>query len=160
MKNTLIIILSVLTIGLVSCSKNTNTPQVSAAQQASIDDGLIKTYISSHTIDSVKKDSVSGIYYKITATGTGAHPTASSSVNVNYQGTLLNGNIFAPEANIASPLADLITGWQIGVPFINSGGTIMLLLPSRYGYGDNSPSASIPNNSVLIFTIQLISFTN
>ena len=158
MKKTFIIILSILTIGFVSCKKNTAT--VSAAQQAIIDDGLIKSYISTHSIDSVKKDSSSGIYYKITATGTGEYPTAKSSVNVNYQGTLLNGTVFAPEGNIASPLADLITGWQIGVPFINTGGTIMLLLPSRYGYGDNSPSPTIPNNSVLIFTIQLVSFTN
>ncbi|WP_158989519.1 FKBP-type peptidyl-prolyl cis-trans isomerase [Mucilaginibacter sp. L196] len=159
MKKTFIIILSILTVGFVSCKKNTAT--VSAAQQAIIDDGLIKAYISSHSLDSVKKDSSSGIYYKIIATGTGAYPTASSSVNVNYQGTLLNGTVFAPEGNIGgSPLADLITGWQIGVPFINTGGTIILLLPSRYGYGNNSPSALIPNNSVLIFTIQLVSFTN
>jgi FKBP-type peptidyl-prolyl cis-trans isomerase FkpA len=157
-KKTFIIILSILTIGFVSCKKSTAT--VSAAQQAIIDDGLIKAYISSHNIDSVKKDSSSGIYYKIIAAGTGAYPTAKSSVNVNYQGTLLNGTVFAPEGNIASPLADLITGWQIGVPFINTGGTIMLLLPSRYGYGDNSPSPTIPNNSVLIFTIQLVSFSN
>ncbi len=158
MKKTFIIILSILTIGFVSCKKSTAT--VSAAQQAIIDDGLIKAYISSHNIDSVKKDSSSGIYYKIIAAGTGAYPTAKSSVNVNYQGTLLNGTVFAPEGNIASLLADLITGWQIGVPFINTGGTIMLLLPSRYGYGDNSPSPTIPNNSVLIFTIQLVSFSN
>jgi len=158
-KKPFIIILSILTIGFVSCKKNT-TATVSAAQQAIIDDGLIKSYISSHNIDSVKKDSSSGIYYKIIAAGTGAYPTAKSSVNVNYQGTLLNGTVFAPEGNIASPLADLITGWQIGVPFINTGGTIMLLLPSRYGYGDNSPSPTIPNNSVLIFTIQLVSFSN
>jgi FKBP-type peptidyl-prolyl cis-trans isomerase FkpA len=157
-KKIFIIILSILTIGFVSCKKSTAT--VSAAQQAIIDDGLIKAYISSHNIDSVKKDSSSGIYYKIIAAGTGAYPTAKSSVNVNYQGTLLNGTVFAPEGNIASPLADLITGWQIGVPFINTGGTIMLLLPSRYGYGDNSPSPTIPNNSVLIFTIQLVSFSN
>jgi len=157
-KKTLIIILSILTIGFVSCTKS--TPTISAAQQAIIDDGLIKSYISAHSIDSVKKDSTSGIYYKIIAAGTGAYPTASSSVNVNYVGTLLNGTIFAPQANIASPLADLIPGWQIGVPFVNTGGTILLLLPSRYGYGDNSPSPTIPNNSVLIFTIQLVSFTN
>jgi len=158
-KKTSIIILSILTIGFVSCKKNTAT--VSAAQQAIIDDGLIKSYISTHNIDSVKKDSSSGIYYKIIAAGTGAYPTAKSSVDVNYQGTLLNGTVFAPEDNIpGSPLADLITGWQIGVPFINTGGTIMLLLPSRYGYGDSSPGPSIPNNSVLIFTIQLVSFTN
>jgi FKBP-type peptidyl-prolyl cis-trans isomerase FkpA len=157
-KKTFIIILSILTIGFVSCKKS--TPTVTTAQQASVDDGLIKSYISTHNIDSVKKDSSSGIYYKIVAAGTGAYPTAKSTVIVNYQGTLLNGTVFAPEGNIGSPLVDLITGWQIGVPFINTGGTIMLLLPSRYGYGSNSPSPTIPNNSVLIFTIQLISFTN
>ncbi|WP_179414456.1 FKBP-type peptidyl-prolyl cis-trans isomerase [Mucilaginibacter sp. E4BP6] len=158
MKKTFIIILSVLTIGFISCKKS--SPTLTAAQQAGVDDGLIKTYISTHNIDSVKKDSASGIYYKIVAKGTGAYPTASSTVIVNYQGMLLNGSVFAPQGNLGSPLVDLISGWQIGLPFINTGGTIMLLLPSRYGYGDSSPSPTIPNNSVLIFTIQLISFTN
>jgi FKBP-type peptidyl-prolyl cis-trans isomerase len=159
-KKTYIILLAILAIGFASCSKsdsNNNITSISVAQEASIDDGLIKSYISSHNLDSVKKDT-SGVYYKIIKPGTGPYPTVNSVVNVNYQGSLLNGNVFAPEANVDASLSNFIAGWQIGVPFINAGGTILLIIPSRYAYGNSSPAASVPANSVLVFTISLASF--
>lgn len=161
MKNICIILVSIITVGFLSCSKsNSNTnigTSISVAQQASIDDGLIKSYIAAKNIDSVIKDN-SGIYYKILTPGAGAYPTTNSHVNVNYEGSLLNGTVFAPEANVNSSLNTFIEGWQIGIPFINTGGTILLIIPSRYGYGQISPSPTIPENSVLVFTINLVSF--
>jgi FKBP-type peptidyl-prolyl cis-trans isomerase FkpA len=48
----------------------------------------------------------------------------------------------------------LIIGWQIGIPYIQKGGKIRLLIPSYYGYG-NRAAGSIPANSILDFTITL-----
>lgn len=159
MKNLLLITLAALTIGLASCGKSSTIP-FNAAQQAVIDNTNIQAYIKAHNIDSVKKDSTTGLYYKVLTPGTGAYPTKSSSVIVNYQGALLNGNIFSPEGGISGTLTEFIAGWQIGVPYINTGGTILLLIPSQYGYGNSSPGSAIPANSVLVFTITLVSFTN
>jgi FKBP-type peptidyl-prolyl cis-trans isomerase FkpA len=156
-KNTLLIILAALTIGLASCKKAATA--FNATKQAAIDDAAIQAYIKSHNIDSVQKTS-SGVYYKVLTPGTGAYPTINSSINVNYQGSLLNGTIFSPESSINGPIGEFIKGWQIGVPYINTGGTILLLIPSASGYGDSSPGAAIPVNSVLIFNITLVSFAN
>jgi len=156
MKNKYIALLAFLIIGLASCSK-TSTP-FDPAKQAAADDATIKAYIAANNLDSVKKDTASGLYYKIITPGTGAYPTATSTVNVNYKGTLTNGSVFAPEAATQGLLTGYIPGWQVGVPHINTGGTILLLIPSALGYGDESPGAGIPANAVLIFTVSLISF--
>jgi FKBP-type peptidyl-prolyl cis-trans isomerase FkpA len=139
-----------------SCSKG--PAPFNAAAQAATDDSLIKAYIATNNITATKD--ASGLYYAVITPGTGAYPTASSTVNVNYSGKLLNGSVFAPTSPLTEPLADLILGWQIGIPHINAGGTILLLIPSALGYGNSSPGAGIPANSVLVFTISLVNFTN
>ena len=142
-----------------SCAKtNTGTP-FNAAAQASTDNALIKAYIAKNNITATKDSS--GLYYSIITPGTGAYPTANSTVSVTYTGQLLNGSTFAPSDSISSaPLKEFIEGWQIGIPYINTGGKILLLIPSALGYGNTSPGAAIPANSVLVFTIGLKSFTN
>lgn len=149
------LLLTLIIIGLSSCKKNDT---FNAAQQAATDDALIKAYIAANNITATKDPS--GLYYQVLIAGTGAFPTASSTVSVNYSGKLLNGNVFAPTSHLQQPLTSLIRGWQIGIPFINAGGRILLIVPSALGYGDTSPGADIPANSVLVFTIDLSSFSN
>ncbi|HEY4323226.1 MAG TPA: FKBP-type peptidyl-prolyl cis-trans isomerase [Mucilaginibacter sp.] len=151
-----LLLLSALIIGISSCKKD--SPSFNAAAQAATDDGLIKAYITANNINATKD--ASGLYYSVVTPGTGAYPTASSTVSVNYSGKLLNGSVFSPLSNLTSPLSGLIKGWQIGIPHINDGGRILLIIPSGLAYGNSSPAASIPANSVLVFTIDLISFTN
>jgi FKBP-type peptidyl-prolyl cis-trans isomerase FkpA len=141
-----------------SCIKTSTAPPFNAAQQAITDDNLIKAYIAANNITAVKDSS--GLYYSVITPGTGAYPTLSSTVNVNYSGKLLSGAFFAQTGPLTSRLATLILGWQIGVPHINTGGTILLLVPSALGYGNSSPGDGIPANSVLVFTINLVNFTN
>ncbi len=148
------LLLCVLFIGFSSCKKDS----FNAAKQAATDDVLIQNYISNNGITATKDPS--GLYYEITNPGTGATPTTSSTVTVTYTGSLLNGNIFAPTTTTTSVLSAFIKGWQIGLPHIAAGGTILLLIPSALGYGNSSPSIDIPANSVLVFTVALTSFTN
>src|ERR1700761_735445 len=111
------LLLSVLVITVASCKKDS----VSASQQAAKDDAAIQAYISANNITGTTKDA-SGVYYKVETPGTGAFPTSSSSVSVNYEGQVLNGSIFAPSgSNLPStPLSSLIKGWQIGIPHVNA----------------------------------------
>jgi len=145
-----------LIIAISSCKKSGTT--FNATQQATIDEGLIKSYISANNIVATRDPS--GVYYQIITPGTGNYPTASSTVGVNYAGKLLNGSVFAPTSNLSSSLSVLIRGWQIGIPHINTGGRILLIVPSALGYGNSSPDPSIPANSVLVFTIDLLGFSN
>jgi len=152
MKKYLLIFSLLLVTGFSACKK---TASVDTAAIAAADDASIQAYIKTNNITATKDPS--GLYYSIIKPGTGSYPTATSSVSVNYTGTLLNGTIFDTAASTSFSLAGVIKGWQIGIPHINTGGTILLLIPSALGYG-TSASGSIPANSVLIFTIGLQGF--
>jgi FKBP-type peptidyl-prolyl cis-trans isomerase FkpA len=149
-----ILLFSLFIVVLSSCKK---AETFDPAAQAVIDDAAIQAYIKSYNINATKDPS--GLYYSIITPGTGPYPTATSNIAVNYTGTLLNGTTFDTQPSVAFSLAPggVIKGWQIGLPHINKGGTIMLIVPSALAYGD-AATGSIPANSVLIFSITLQGF--
>lgn len=105
-----------------------------------------------------------GFYYEIVTAGSGTViPTVCSRVTVRYSGYLTSGFKFtspSEETNATTfTLGGLIAGWQRGIPLTRKGGTINLYLPPTLGYGANATS-SIPANSILIFTVQLVEVTN
>ncbi len=136
-----------------SCKKDDFDP----AKQAIIDDAAIQAYMKANNITATKD--ASGLYYEIVTPGTGDYPNANSTITVNSTGKLLNGTVFDTESGLNVPLSNVIKGWQIGVPHINTGGRILLLIPSALGYG-NAVRDGIPKNSVLIFTIDLLGLSN
>ena len=92
--------------------------------------------------------------------GDGAEAPANSVVNVHYLGVdYESGEEFDSSwgrgESIEFPLNRLIKGWQEGIPLFKKGGKGILLIPSELGYGNVSQGA-IPENSVLIFDIELI----
>ena len=149
-----ILILSLVIVGLSSCKKDT---PFDAAKQAAADDAAIQAYITANSITATKDPS--GVYYQILTAGTGNYPTVNSLVTVNYTGKLLNGTVFDSGSINNYALSSLIKGWQYGLPHINTGGRMLLLVPSALGYG-NSANGKIPANSVLVFTIDLTGFSN
>lgn len=154
MKN-LILIISVITACafFAGCSKKDEScnPSFDAAPVSEV--LALEQYLSTNKIEATKNDL--GFYYKIEAAGTGEHPDACSEVDVNYKGSLTNGNIFEQKQNLHFQLKGLIKGWQVGIPLIGKGGKITLYLPPSLAYGDRE-SNGIPANSILIFTIDLI----
>jgi FKBP-type peptidyl-prolyl cis-trans isomerase len=100
----------------------------------------------------------SGIYIVTDTLGTGdERPTLSDDVTIFYQGYLLDGTQFdgTMEEPATFPLANLIEGWQIGIPMFGKGGKGKLVIPSEYGYGD-AEVGDIPANSILMFEIELV----
>lgn len=148
-----LLLLAVFVAAFSSCSKDSFDP----AKQAAKDDAAIQTYIAANNITATKDPS--GVYYQVITPGTGAYPNANSLITVNYTGKLLNGTVFDSGNLPSTALNTLVKGWQYGIPHINTGGRILLLIPSALGYG-NSAQGSIPANSVLIFTIDLTGFSN
>jgi FKBP-type peptidyl-prolyl cis-trans isomerase FkpA len=142
----------ILTFALLfaSCIKEVNQPEV--------DDQNIQNYLNTNKL-TAKKD-VSGLYYIMTVAGTGASPSVTSTVEVKYKGSLLNGTIFdqtAADKTFTYALSGLVIGWQIGIPLMKKGGKATFFIPSSLGYGSANLGA-IPPNSVLIFDIELIDF--
>ncbi|MFY0686086.1 MAG: FKBP-type peptidyl-prolyl cis-trans isomerase [Cyclobacteriaceae bacterium] len=100
-------------------------------------------------------DSTKGLRYVIIEEGDGEYPAADSRVNVDYEGKyLLDDNVFDAGNEVTFGLSNLITGWKILMPYVSEGGTIMMFIPSRYGYGTDG-SGSIPPDATLIFTVTL-----
>ena len=116
----------------------------------------IVDYVAKNKLTVTRTDS--GLFYIVNEPGTGAHPTATSNVTVAYKGYFTNGNVFdqsKPEG-ISFGLQQVIKGWTEGIPQFKAGGSGLLLIPARLGYGSND-SGPIPAGSVLIFEVKLIS---
>ena len=137
--------------------------------QAKIDDQQIQDYITKNNLTATKvmigTADTTGVWYINTVTGTAPALLASSSLlTVGYTGRLLStGAVFAQTNNYhpAFHLGDMIKGWQYGIvkSQMKKGGTVRLLIASRYAYGPYAQS-NIPANSVLDFDIQLFDVTN
>jgi FKBP-type peptidyl-prolyl cis-trans isomerase FkpA len=119
------------------------------------DKKIIEQYLKDHNLTAQMTDE--GLYYIIQNPGTGAQPTASSSVKVAYKGYYTNGQAFDASyvAGVEFSLANVIEGWQIGIPKFKKGGNGILLIPSGLAYGPKG-KGDIPGNTVLIFDITLI----
>ena len=142
-------------MGLSACRKSDVT-----AEQAAVDDAKIQAYIKANIVNPNFTKDPSGIYYQIVKPGTGAYPSATSTVQVVYTGKLLNGTIFDSNPNTQLLLSQTIKGWQIVLPKINPTGRITFIVPSALAYGVAGSGAAIPTNAVLVFTVDLIGFYN
>ena len=94
--------------------------------------------------------------------GEGAEVKQYDIVNVNYTGSLTNGNVFDSSLNPGrSPFrftvgaGQVIKGWDEGLIGMKVGGKRKLTIPPNMGYG-NRQTGPIPANSVLIFEIDLL----
>lgn len=102
----------------------------------------------------------SGLSYEIKAPGEGAHPTAESTVTVNYTGKLIDGKVFDSSEGRGPaqfPVAGVIPGFGEGLQLIGKGGKITLYIPGNLAYGDQgAPQAGIGPNEMLIFDVELL----
>jgi FKBP-type peptidyl-prolyl cis-trans isomerase FkpA len=119
------------------------------------EEASILAYASSHGMNVTRNSS--GMYYEVTNPGTGATPSLSSRVSVQYVGKLMDDTIFDQSTTPTSlyPLSGYITGWQIGLPLISKGGSIRLLIPSSLAYGCID-QGRVPANAILYFDVQLV----
>ncbi len=105
------------------------------------------------------KTTASGIKYSVVKEGTGASPSATSSVTVHYTGMFLDGKVFDSSVQRGTPatfgLNQVIAGWTEGVQLMKEGGKTNFMIPSNLAYGPQG-RPGIPANSTLIFEIELI----
>ncbi len=102
----------------------------------------------------------SGLKYRIRRKSDGAKPTPAKTVVVHYRGWLDNGKVFDSSYSRKEPaefqLGGVIRGWTEGLQLIGVGGMIDLEIPSDLGYGPSGSPPSIPPNSTLHFTVELL----
>ena len=156
----------------VACTKSSIYGPAQYAAQKKTDDSLVTDYIKSKGLQGkfkhVQNNDTIGVYYMVIDTGSANTLfTTSTQVTVGDTGRYINKDLTETqfyETNSFHPsytLANVILGWQLGVPEGTAGGEIRLLIPSRYAYG-HYPQADIglPGNAVLDFSIRIYSVTN
>jgi FKBP-type peptidyl-prolyl cis-trans isomerase FkpA len=145
------VLLLVVFLTLPSCSKKASD------QQATLDHQRIADYVQANNLQG--QYTSDGMFYDILTSGSSHHPTTSSTVTVNYKGYLLDGTVFDQATGASFSLSQVIKGWQEGIPLVGTGGQILLIIPSGLAYG-GSQSGVIPPNSVLVFNVTLLGYSN
>ena len=101
-----------------------------------------------------------GLTYKSLRDGTGASPTATDAVRVNYRGTLMDGTEFDSSYKRGQPatfpLNRVIPCWTQGVQRMKVGGKAELVCPPELAYGERGAGGTIPPNATLRFEIELL----
>ena len=115
--------------------------------------------------ENAKKEGVkttkSGLQYKILEEGKGAVPTAKDTVEVDYEGKLIDGTVFDSSyqrgQSISFPVGGVIAGWTEALEMMPVGSTWMLYIPANLAYGERgTPGGPIGPNAALIFKVHLI----
>ncbi|MBS1668102.1 MAG: FKBP-type peptidyl-prolyl cis-trans isomerase [Bacteroidetes bacterium] len=143
-------------IYFISCSKSSTPGYFSCTGTSAADDSTVLLAFAKSNNITPTADS-SWLYYQIISQGTGTIPSAKSKITVNYVGKFMNGTNFdSTTAPVTFELDSLILGWQYGLPKIQAGGHIKLLVPSALAFGC-AGSGTISSNTPLFFDVQLIS---
>jgi peptidylprolyl isomerase len=94
--------------------------------------------------------------------GTGPAAAAGSTVTAQYVGIgAASGKEFDSSWSRGKPatfpLANVIPGWQKGIPGMKEGGRRLLVIPGAQAYGANPPSGSgIQADEVLVFVVDIV----
>jgi len=103
----------------------------------------------------------SGLQYRILRSGpsSGLRPKPADEVKVNYEGKLLDGEVFDSSYQRGTPVVmtvrQLVPGWVEALQLMRPGDEWLLYVPPSLGYGDKN-AGPIPPNSVLVFRLELI----
>ena len=114
--------------------------------------------------ENAKKEGVkvleSGVQYKVIKEGTGALPTDTSLVKVNYEGKTIDGNVFDSSYKRNEPATfrcnQVIKGWTDALVHMPAGSIWEVYIPQDLAYGERQQGADIKPFSMLIFKIELL----
>ena len=107
------------------------------------------------------KTTASGLQYQVISQGTGARPGPNDTVQIDYTGTFVDGQVFDasakhnPPGPASIPLAGVIPGFREGLQLMQVGGHYKLFIPSTLAYGAE-PQPPMPPNATLIFDVTLV----
>tara|TARA_Y100001958_G_C21183259_1_gene512786 strand:+ start:294 stop:773 length:480 start_codon:yes stop_codon:yes gene_type:complete len=144
---------------LFSCTEDSTTVNRTKQEQLALDIVRINGYIQENNLTGFQSLD-NGLHYKTLELGNQEYPQVGDTLSVEYVGQLLNGREF--DRNYTNQPFELILGsgeviqgWELGLPYVDEEGEIILIIPSGLAYGNTSTN-SIPENSVLIFRIKLL----
>ena len=106
------------------------------------------------------KTTASGLQYKVLKEGKGALPTDTSTVEVNYEGRLIDGTVFDASNKYGDKPAtfrvnQVIKGWTEALKMMPAGSEWEIYIPEELAYGAQG-SRGIDPLSALIFKVELV----
>ncbi|RYZ52534.1 MAG: peptidylprolyl isomerase, partial [Sphingobacteriales bacterium] len=158
------LIYEVVMVSIKSDSVIRKEREVQAQGQQTIDEQKLQEYFTKNNLQPTR--AASGLYYVMSAPGSGNTPKPGQAVTVNYTGKTIDGTTFDtnldPQFGHAEPFTfvigqgQVIQGWDEGVAMMRKGGKAKLFVPSGLAYGPNSPAPTVPPNSILIFDVEVL----
>lgn len=117
--------------------------------------------------DNAKKEGVqtteSGLQYKVIAEGQGDKPATIDTVQVHYEGRLINDTVFDSSYKrgepISFPVDGVIAGWTEALQLMSPGAEYELYIPWNLAYGEQGSHGVIQPYSTLIFNVKLLKVT-
>jgi FKBP-type peptidyl-prolyl cis-trans isomerase FkpA len=104
--------------------------------------------------------SASGAVFRSLRAGTGVSPKATDTVQVHYEGRLLDGTVFDSSIKRGQPAEFALNGvipcWTEGVQKMKVGEKAHLVCPASTAYGDRGSPPAIPPGATLTFEVELL----
>ena len=133
------------------------------AQAASVDgerQALADQFMEANAARDEVTTTESGLQYEVLEAGTGAKPTAQSTVVTHYHGTLVDGTVFDSSVERGDPaefgVTQVIPAWTEALLMMSVGDKWRIACPPVLAYGEQGAGDSIPPNTALVFEIHLI----
>ncbi len=113
--------------------------------------------------ENAKKEGVvtlpSGLQYQVLREGNGKKPAATDVVECDYEGTLINGQVFDSSyrrgERATFGLNQVIAGWTEGLQLMQEGAKYRFFIPYNLAYGERGAGQAIPPYAALIFDVEL-----
>lgn len=109
------------------------------------------------------RTTASGLQYQVLKEGRGESPGPEDTVTVHYRGTFPDGKEFDSSYAGGAPRtvdADgVIKGWTEALVMMKAGSKWRIFVPPDLAYGRAGMVPKIPPNKVLVFEIELLSFS-
>lgn len=122
-----------------------------------------ETFLAKNKSAAGVKTTASGLQYKVLKSGSGPRPGSGDTVQVEYEGSFLNGKKFDASADhpdpkdgksMPIPLSNVIPGFREGLQLMQVGSHYKLWIPASLAYGAQ-PKNGFPPNATIIFDVTL-----
>lgn len=156
-------IICLLAVGAVAVFAKNNFKPAGSTQNASqykLD--FLQGPKTQNQVPTMQQEQVTQLKIEDERAGTGSAVVKGDTAEVNYLGTLLNGQKFDSSYDRGQTFSfkvgdgQVIQGWDEGLVGMKVGGKRKLTIPAAMAYGSQAVGG-IPANSPLVFEIELVS---
>lgn len=134
--------------------------QTRIAASAVIEKKASAAFLEKAAAEPGAQKTTTGMVYKVITPGTGASPTATDRLKVNYEGTLIDGTPFDSSIKrgvpAELPLNQMMPCWVEALQLMKVGGKSKFVCPSEIAYGDRGRLPTIKPGATLVFQVELL----